>query len=166
MAAGSHIMKLLGVVSDHIILDICDSKSPAKILLRQAVVVLNLGPYVLIGEPGKMDNGIITYPQEKLIQIVNLSGNIIKIPYRSHNIKPSKYHQAHSVKQSTVLYPQEEPNIPVPPSMQCNSVNITMRRGFDVNVPTIDNAKKTYVKIKNESERLLFMPKNSHVADI
>ena len=62
MSAGSNVMKLLGVVPNDIELTVCESSKPIKILLRNAVVVKNLGPNILIGEPGKMDNDIITIP--------------------------------------------------------------------------------------------------------
>ena len=62
MAAGSNSMKLLGVIPSDIVLKVQDSKSAVQIILKHAVVVKNLGPNILIGEPGKMDNNIITLP--------------------------------------------------------------------------------------------------------
>ena len=156
MAAGSNVMKLLGVVPTEIILDICDTSVPTKIILKQAVVVKNLGPNILIGEPGKMDNGIVTFPKQKLIQLETENGNIIKLPYHSHNNKPSKEYQAYSVKKPTILYPGENLSIPIPPSMQCNAVNVTMRREFAMCEPVIDNANKTYVNIQNTLDRTVF----------
>ena len=166
MAAGSNIMKLLGVVNSDITLDICDSNTPAKIILKHAVVVKNLGPNILVGEPGKMDNGIVTYPKQKLIQLETERGSVIKLPYHSHLNHPTKEYQAHCVKHPTVIYPNEDLGIPIPPSMQCNAVSITMRRDFAMSEPKFDNALKTYVKIRNITDRPIFLPKLSHVADI
>ena len=45
-------------------------------------------------------------------------------------------------------------------------MNITMRRGSNFSDPIIDNAKKSYVRIKNVSGRCYFLKKNTHVADI
>ena len=108
MSAGSNIMKLLGVVPDDITLNVYDSNIPVKIVLRNAVVVKNLGPHVLIGEPGKMDNDIITIPRKKLIQLKNVHGKTIQLPYRSRQGSPLQQYQAFVVKQNTTLYPGDE----------------------------------------------------------
>ena len=57
-------------------------------------------------------------------------------------------------------------HIPVPPSMQCNAVSVTLRRGFSFSNPVIDNAKKTFVQIRNNSNAAVFLPKNAHIADL
>ena len=91
MAAGSHMMKLLGVVNGNVELQVNDLEIPIRIILKNAVVVKNLGPNILIGEPGKMDNDIITLPKQKLIQLRNIHGNIVRLPYRSRMGPPPKH---------------------------------------------------------------------------
>ena len=39
MAAGSNVMKLLGVVSEDVLLNVCDTNKPVTIILKHAVVV-------------------------------------------------------------------------------------------------------------------------------
>ena len=92
-----------------------------EIVLKNAIVVKNLGPNVLIGEPGKMDNEIVTFPSQKLIQLRTNSGRLIKLPYHSRSGKPLKSHQAFSLKQSEILYPNDVLKIPIPAYMQCNA---------------------------------------------
>ena len=166
VAAGSNSMKVLGVVSGDVELTVCDSKTPVKIDLKDVVVVKNLGSDILIGEPGKMDNNIVTFSTQKLIQLQAVNGRVVKLPYRSRRGAPTNDYQAFRIKTSTTLYPGQQLDIPVPPSMQCNAVNVTMRRDFQISKPKIENAQKTYVKIKNNSNQIIFLPKHSHVADL
>ena len=93
VAAGSNVMKLLGVVPYDIEFNVYESKTPVKIVLKKAVIVKNLGPNILIGEPGKMDNNIITLPKQKLIQLKNIYGKNVQLPYRSHNGTPKQHYQ-------------------------------------------------------------------------
>ena len=166
VAAGSHTMKILGVVIGDVQLYVCDSKTPVKIKLKDVIVVKNLGSNVLIGEPGKVDNDVITFPRQKLIQLTDIHGGVIKLPYHSRRGPPPQHYQAHQLKNRTTLYPGQEIDIPIPPSMQCNAVNITMRRDFSISDPVITNAKKNYVKMKNETDKIVMIPKHSHFADL
>ena len=133
MAAGSNVMKLLGVVPNDVVLSVHGTKTKVNIILKNAVIVKNLGPSVLIGEPGKMDNNIVTFPKQKLIQLVDIYGRNIKLPYHSLVGPPVMEYQPFSVKQNIVLYPGETLHIPVPPSMQCNAVSATLRRDYTFN---------------------------------
>ena len=109
IAAGSHVMKLMGVIPSDVILRVQDSKAEILLVLINAVVVKNFGPNVLIGEPGKLDNNIVTFPKQKLIQIADIQGNYVHLPYHSHRGEPLLPYQPHTVKQNVVLYPQEVP---------------------------------------------------------
>ena len=155
MSAGSNLMELLGVVPHDITLNVHGLNPAVKIVLRNAVVVKNLGPSILVGEPGKMDNDIITFPKQKLIQFKYIHGDSIKIPYHSRHGKPSLLHQAYSTNKITVVYPGEALRIPVVAAMQCNAVNVSLRREFSFAMPTIQNAKKGYVEIENKSDNII-----------
>ena len=166
MSAGSNMMKLLGVVPTDVVLDVCDTSTPAKITLKNAVVVKNLGSSILIGEPAKFDNDIITYPRQKLIQLSDVNGQKVKLPYHSRRGAPGIHYQAFKVKANTTLLPNQELIIPIPPSMQCNKVSVTFRRDFPISNPVLQSSKKGYVKVINNSAEAITIPKHSHVADI
>ena len=80
-AAGSNSMKLAGQTFQYIVLDVQGSEFPVPWNLGKVVIVSNLGLDILVGEPGKADNKIITIPHRKLSQTVDSTGNVIKIPY-------------------------------------------------------------------------------------
>ena len=166
MGAGSNVMKILGVVIGDVHLYVCDSKTPVKIILKDVIVVKNLGSSVLVGEPGKCDNNIITFPRQKLIQLTDIHSGVVKLPYHSRRGPPPQHYQAQQMKNRTTLYPGQQIEIPVPPSMQCNAVSVTMRRGFEISDPFITNAKKNYISVKNKTDKIVTIPKHSHFADL
>ena len=59
MAAGLHPITILGVVTQALVFTVVAGSSKANIVLRDTVIVKNLGQPLLIGEPGKKDNNII-----------------------------------------------------------------------------------------------------------
>ena len=166
MAAGSNVMKLLGVVVDDIQVNVFNTSPPVILTLKNAVVIKNLGSNILIGEPGKMDNDIVTFPREKLIKLININGEAVKIPYHSRKGQPAQNYKACQVKSQTTLYPGDQINIPIPPSMQCNKINVTLRRDFSFAEPVLCNAKKQQLSIQNKTNNIVSVPKLSHLADL
>ena len=75
-------------------------------------------------------------------------------------------YQSFQVKSSTTLYPTEEIDIQIPPSMQCNTVNVTMRRDFAISQTVFNNPHKGYVTITNNSNQIQVLPKHAHIADV
>ena len=166
MAAGSNVMKILGVVDNGLELNVCDTKTSTVLVLKDVIVVRNLGSNVLIGEPGKMDNNIITFPRQKIIQLTDVHGGVVKLPYHSRRGAPLQQYQAHQVKNRTTLYPGQELDIPVPPSMQCRAINVTMRRDFAISDPIVTNAKRNYVKVKNKTDKIIKQFQRIHTLQI
>ena len=166
VAAGSNVMQLLGVIPYDIKLRVCDAKDPTDIILKSAVVVKNLGPNILIGEPGKMDNDVMTIPKRKLIQLRTNNNRSIQLPYRAHAGRPLLDYVACSSKDKEILYPNDDLIVPIPSSMQCRAVGVTMRREFQICHPSVENTKKEYVRIKNNSNDIILIPKHSHILDL
>ena len=70
-------MVLLGVITQAVVFVVLDASSQSTITLRDLVVVKNLGQDLLIGEPGKKDNDIITMVKDNLKgKIINNLNNI------------------------------------------------------------------------------------------
>ena len=107
-----------------------------------------------------------TFSKQKLIQLTTKEGRSIKLPYHSHCGTPLKDYQAYSVTEDVTLYPLETLNIPIPAAMQCDAVVMSLRKNFKFCEPVIQNAKKRYIQIKNDSESVVFIPKHTHLADL
>ena len=72
-AAGQNSMKLAGETLDENILRPLLDRT-VRWNLGKCVVVSNLGPNILIGEPAKKDNRIITLPHKKQIKTIDENG--------------------------------------------------------------------------------------------
>ena len=69
-------------------------------------MVQNLGTELLLGEPGKKDNNIITIARDKIITIT-IDGETFSTPYISADVKTKAYHVCR-VNESEIVYPGEE----------------------------------------------------------
>ena len=58
--------------------------------LGKCVIIKNLSVQVLIGEPGKLDNGIVTLPHIKNIQTADINGDLVYLDYS--NIEEKRRH--------------------------------------------------------------------------
>ena len=163
-AAGSYDMQLLGKLKEPLSLRVSDTKKNAFITLVDVVVVKRLGPSLLIGEPGKMDNHIVTIPAKKVVQLQDVLGNKLSIPYNSNAGEPKKdFHPLVNKNQKT-LYPGESIELPIHEGMRSSVLQVTTRRnaGFEMaEIKKVDDR----VVITNTLNELITIPKMSHVID-
>ena len=75
-AAGSSSISLAGQTAHDFLISVQGVTDPVTWNL-----VRNLGVEILIGEPGKADNSIITLPKEKKLETINDTNEKIKIKY-------------------------------------------------------------------------------------
>ena len=73
-AAGSTSMQLAGQTTEDITINIKHTGKPIKWRLGKLVVVKNLGVDILVGEPAKVDNEIVTIPHRRLVEMNNIAG--------------------------------------------------------------------------------------------
>ena len=95
MAAGLSPLIILGVISRAVVVQVLDTKSNASFTLWDLVVVKNLGQQILIGEPGKRDNSIMTNPVKKIITFPNIHGQLTSVPYLSKVTDDNKIQFVH-----------------------------------------------------------------------
>ena len=57
-------------------------KHDIKWNLGKVIIVKNLGVSLLVGEPGKNDNAIITIPQEAILT-KDVAGKLVTLPYHA-----------------------------------------------------------------------------------
>ena len=81
IAAGSTSMQLAGQTTEDISINIKHTGKPIKWRLGKLVVVKNLWVDILVGEPAKVDNEIVTIPHERLVEMGNIAGKRLKLPY-------------------------------------------------------------------------------------
>ena len=76
-AAGNTTMMVTGQTRDNIVLNIPSQESLIKWDLAKCVVVENLGVDILIGEPGKVDNEIVTKSNLRKVETRDINGKTI-----------------------------------------------------------------------------------------
>ena len=167
VGAGSNRMKLMGETDHDIIVEVLPAKHQIHWSLGKCVVVLNLGCSILIGEPGKCINNILTDPVSKKITTVNIHGTSISLPYNKPNISNRSF--ICRVQETTVLYPNNDLTVPVPSYYkEAQHLFFSPRReALDASPPPqqcqVNNGNVTLV---NNTDSPLLLKKNLHYGDI
>ena len=157
-AAGSQSMILLCKLQSPLHLALSDTNRNATIVLMDVIVVKNLGPSILIGEPGKMDNQIVTLSAQKLIQLKDANSDDFKIPYNSNSGPPKRDFHPLVDKAEHTLYPGDIVAFPVHESMRSSVLQISARRGLNMDLSEIKKVKDK-ITIENNTDELIKLPK-------
>ena len=167
--AGSTKMCLMGETTSNVCLQVCSKKHDIKWNLGKLVIVKNLGVPLLIGEPGKRDNTIITIPQESILT-KDVSGNLVTLPYHASQGHDSGFIRQFlcTVPEATTLYPNETISVPVPTTFVGCVAAVTPRLEFSSDWPTpkVLYLKKDTVEFHNETKRTILLPKGKPFADL
>ena len=167
MAAGSNSMIVIGQTKGNVTLKIPHNSSSISWDLGKCVVVDNLGVNILIGEPAKIDNKIITKSHLKIIETRDSNGKTVEIPY--FDKKDEHRFLCRSPKSQVVLQGESltfllpprlhnETHLAVSPIKE-NSHNFVKPEIVEV------QADRT-IKIQNVSRTPVFVKKNYCFADI
>ena len=120
-AAGCSTMTLAGQTKDNIILNITHNKRVATVHVGKMIIVKNLGVDILLGEPGKVDNSIVTIPHLKLVEFSDLNGKRMLVPYsftlEDKTIKESDVFRCKASK-NEVVYEGQSVQIQLPVYMR------------------------------------------------
>ena len=169
-AAGSNSMKLAGQTFEDTMLNVQGSEFPIKWDLGKVVIVTNLGVDVLVGEPGKADNKIVTIPHRKLIETVDSSGKIVKIPYSLGKRNSKILYASCRAVQSRTLYPGHTLAFQVPREFQSLSyVNVSPRRTQTnpwVECRNYKIDKNGDIALENVTDSVIRVVKGDHFADM
>ena len=169
-AAGSNDMTLAGQALDDVSMEVRGSKQPLFWNLHKMVVVKNLGVDILIGEPGKADNKIVTIPHHKIIKVGDDKKKITLPYWPKKAFSTSKYVACKAVK-TQVIYPEEEITFELPAELKTETrVNLMPRRS-SVHCTWINPSNSLVrsdgsVGIKNNSNVPILLKKHDHFADI
>ena len=135
--------------------------------MSKCVVVENLGVDLLIGEPGKIDNFIVTKSHLGKIETRDIHGQSIELPY----FKRREEHRflCRAIKSETLL-PGDLITFKVPPHLHNDTqvaIAPTRETEFNFITPKIItvNSDKT-IHIRNESNHPVRLKKNVAFADI
>ena len=168
VGAGSHSMTLVGETDNSVVLSLQYCKFPIKWDIGKCVIVRNLGCPILIGEPGKSNNNILTDPTRKLISTHNTCGQRVTFPYFNNATLSSN---SFICRTSTmeVLYPKDSLSMPVPAFFsESDRLYFTPRRESTTTSPPSQICKVTegHINLVNNTDDPILIKKNSHFGDI
>ena len=164
-------MKLMGQTDYPISVSVPSCKSDVKWNLGKCIVVSNLGCPILVGEPGKSMNHILTDPVKKMISTKNVQDQILSFPYadfNKHN-KSSPNNFICRLNESSLISPDENIELVVPNHYtEAQRLFYTPRhqpRGPSLphQVCTVHNNK---VILKNNSDSSILLKKHFHFGDL
>ena len=137
-------------------IDIIGAKSPVRWGLGKMVVVTNLGVNLLVGEPGKLDNKIVTISHHKIIETVDVNGKAVKLPYYPKGMKLRSEYVPCRTRRTEIIYQGHKLKYELPPDLRNSSyVNISPTRTMISPWFTCRNlkvAKDGSVDIENSTE--------------
>ena len=111
-AAGGSPLSVVGQTANPLVLEALTAEGRLPIYLGKVIVVDKLGCDVLVGEPAKSDNNIITIPSKKLI-LFSHKGKTVVEPYLNVN-KAGDTYAVGRVSKKTTLYPGDKVDLPLP----------------------------------------------------
>ena len=158
-AAGSSPMPLAGESKFDVSMQVQGHSSPITWKLGKCLIVENLGVEVLVGEPGKGDNKIVTLPHLKTIQVEDDLGNQVELDYSAQK-KPVR-HLCRSLK-TQVVYPGETVEYQVPENLQNGEpVIVTPVRGQQTWIPAaVMCVNDGQIILQNETDQIYILKKN------
>ena len=170
VAAGSTTMALAGQTKEEVSPTISTANDPIVLNLGKMVVVKNLGVDILVGEPGKSDNKIVTFPHEKTIEMSNVRGRRIKIPYFSKvSQTQTNSFQCKSINKVTV-YGDGSINVKLPVALRKYKTFFITPKNEKLNAWVKPTTLKTNpdgsVDVKNDGVNPVKLSKHEHFADL
>ena len=160
----------MGQSVSNVIANVLNLRVPATLNFGHCLIVKNLGTTILIGQPTKVDHNIITNPRLNQIQFHDIHNvpHTIKYPLSP----PKEYFESHVCRydQTKILYPGDELEYQLP--QKFSSVKRVVfsprselqQQGFQPTHYSLQPNLK--MKILNETENILILPKHSHFADV
>ena len=107
VGANKSPMNVIGIVKHEVIATVLGSLTPATIRIATMIVINDLGADILLGQPSKVDNKIITIPHEKKVHFKSVDGQDHTVIYPLQKNDDLKLHDVLKVQCSTTLYPQD-----------------------------------------------------------
>ena len=169
VGAGKSPMNVIGMTKHDIIVDVIGGRVPAQINLGQMIVIQNLGTDVLLGQPAKVDNEIVTFPHKKSIQFKDNHGLIHSVSYPIKNDDKLNLHQVVKVSSSQTLYPGEHFIYKLPSQFSNQRKVMITQRPSSISwirsrILNVDSDK--CIVVSNDTNVPIFLKKHEHIADI
>ena len=165
-AAGGSKLLVIGQSVKPLTLYALTDHGPVPVDLGNVVVVQNLGCDVLVGEPAKGANNIITIPASKTI-LFYLDGKYIPQSYLSANTKGQLYEVAR-VSKTTTLYKGDTLHLTLPDKFK-HATHVSVNpRGVDAHWfdPAVYSVNGGQVLLRNSSTLPVVLKRGQHIGEV
>ena len=167
-SADNKAMSIVGQSKYPLHVQVKGSKNPLTINLGKVVVIHNLGCPVLIGQPAKITNQIVTIPHKSKVELKDVHGLHHSISYPLP--PPPDMFVYETLKNSSykVLHPDDKLVFCLSNQFStCKMVSFTPRPNFNNLTPAYlkvnDNLE---IEVHNTSPLPIVIPKHAHVGDV
>ena len=144
------------------------TRVPVTIDLGQCVIISNLGCPVLIGQPAKIANEIVTYPHKSKIELKDIHGAKHTVSYPLPPPVDTVIAETLKSCQFQIVYPDEKISFTLPPKFSnCKNVLFSPRPSFTALSPSYLHVKGNHnILLTNTSTQPITIPKHAQVGDV
>ena len=107
VGANKSPMNVVGIAKYDVSATVLGTDTPCKIKIATLIIINDLGADVLLGQPTKVDNQIVTIPHTCRINFKSMEGDNYSLPYPLRDLNQVSLHEALKVNCSTTIFPSE-----------------------------------------------------------
>ena len=144
------------------------SSSSCKIKIAKLIIIKDLGVDILLGQPAKIDNCIVTIPHKSLILFKSIDNADQKVSYPLRNNKELKLHAVMRVKNSVTIFPGEQYTHHLPNQFMMQKKALITERPSNLSwiKSQIVDVANGLVTIENTTPFPVHLKKHEHIADV
>ena len=168
IGANKSPMNVAGIAKHDINAIVLGTNSSSLIRIATMIVINDLGTDILLGQPSKIDNKIITVPHASKIHFQSLDGRSHTVNYPLCNDKDMKLYDVLKVEESVTVFPQENYTYELPNQfLNQKRVCVTERpsRTPWIGCQIVD-VKDGCLTLTNKTQQPLYLKKHEHIGDI
>ena len=168
VGANKSKMNVVGMAKADIYASVIGSRNLSQIKIVEMIVINNLGADVLLGQPTKVDNQIITFPHMSQIQFTGTDGRMNKIHYPLRKDDNLNINDVVRVNKPQTIFPQESFSYKLPNKFALQKkICITERPNTSPWIGSqILDVKNGVVDIINKADYPVHLYKYQHIADV
>ena len=168
VGANKSPMSVIGITKYDVYATVIGTSNPCKIVISRLIVIKDLGADVLLGQPTKVDNCVITIPHKSQIQFKCTEGKEYKVSYPIRDHDFIKLHDVLKITDATTLYPGDQYSYKLPNHfIMQKKVMITERPNITPWIGgQIVDVHDGCVKLTNETIYPIHLKKHQHIADV
>ena len=168
IGANKSPMNVAGITKYDIVAAVIGTNTPSNILISKMIVIHDLGTDILLGQPAKIDNCMITVPHKSHVKFLCTEGKEHKVSYPVRYNDEIKLHEVMKVKEAVTIYPDQVYVYQLPNHfLTQNKVTVTERPSKDPWLDTqIVDVNNGCIQLKNINNHAIYLRKHQHIADI